>query len=146
MTQLSPVSEIKRIMESLESINDELKAAAPSSSDNTADPLVDEVPLELEERRNAIAEIIDPVAWDSHPYNMRDQDQLLSLDKADRILDYLHLSDTKKVYEDASGGATGAGSIASVASPFSKQVISRTPSLFGYIERAEKKITKKRKK
>jgi hypothetical protein len=55
--------------------------------------------------------------------------------KDDEFLDML---------ESASGGATSAGSIASVANP---QVnINRRPSLFGYIPYAEPKKTKKTRK
>jgi len=141
------VSEIKRIMESLESIDAELKADVPPEKSQPEDLLVDEVPPEQEENRHAIAKIIDPVAWDSHPYNTQDHDQLISLDKADQILDYLNLSkEPASLSEDASSGATGAGAIASVASPFGRQTISRTPNLFGYIKQAEKKMRKKRGK
>jgi hypothetical protein len=146
MTRPTQVSEIKRIMESLESIDADLKSKIPDEKPQPEDLLVDEVPPEQEEHRQSIAKIIDPVAWDSHPYNTQDHDQLISLDKADQIMSYLNMSDNHSpLSEDASSGATGAGSIASVATPYGK-TISREPNLFGYIKQAEKKMRKKRGK
>jgi len=48
------------------------------------------------------------------------------------------------ITESASGGATSAGSIASVANPMGN--INRRPSLFGYIPYEEPKVPKKTKR
>jgi len=48
------------------------------------------------------------------------------------------------ITESASGGATSAGSVASIANPMGN--VNRRPSLFGYIPYEEPKKTKKTRK
>jgi len=154
MNNRSSSQEVRYLLETLNNI----EKYGLQEQDELDTLLVDQLEPEDVEKRKSVAKLVDPVAWSTEDFEGKHDRKLASLRKADQLIDFLggdtaEIEQSAEAFEEqvqlmefASGGATGASAIASVASPMGHQTISRTPSLFGWIKKVEhKKSCKKRK-